>query len=75
MARMSNKWKASLEIIFWFLLFLSFVLGVYNLGFYFVVSSAIIFSIWLVVFLIYKERVNYLDYIDEVNKAKKERSQ
>ena len=75
MARMSNKWKASLEIIFWFLLFLSFVLGVYNLGFYFVVSSAIIFSIWLVVFLIYKERVNYLDYMDEVNKAKKERSQ
>lgn len=75
MARMSNKWKASLEILFWFLLFLSFVLGVYNLGFYFVVSSAIIFSIWLVVFLIYKERVNYLDYIDEVNKARKERSQ
>lgn len=75
MARMSNKWKASLEIIFWALVFLSFVLGVYNLGFYFVVSSAIIFSIWLVVFLIYKERVNYLDYMDEVNKAKKERSQ
>lgn len=75
MARMSNKWKAALEIIFWILVFLSFMICVYNLGFYFVVGSAIIFSIWLVVFLVYKERVGYLDYIDEVNKAKKERNQ
>jgi high-affinity Fe2+/Pb2+ permease len=71
---MSNKSKAALEIVFWALVFLSFLIGVYNLGVYFIIGCAILFSLYIVVYLIYNERVRYLDYIDEVNRAKKERS-